>query len=200
LAVGLLLYLFFDGISIQDPSAPFHKADEIFPYYILHYLPEGFKGLIIAGLFAAAISTLAGSMTSLSGSAMLDLYKPLFGKNLDNRQEVKISRIFTVIAAVILIMVAFLFIQVQQSVVEIALGIASITYGGLLGTFLLGLFDKKINQRGAILGLTSGLVIMILLITIPKITGTPDLVHWTWYVAIGSIVTIIVGKISRLWK
>jgi len=199
MAVGLLLYLFFEGISIQDPAAPFHKADEIFPYYILHYLPEGIKGLIIAGLFAAAISTLAGSMTSLSGSAMLDLYKPLFGKNLSNRQEVRISRIFTIIASSVLILVAFLFIQVQQSVVEIALGIASITYGGLLGTFLLGLFDTKTNQKGAIWGLTAGLAVMLLLILIPKIAGLPALVHWTWYVAIGSTVTILVGKLSRLW-
>jgi len=200
LVVGLWLYLFFNGVSIQDPAAPFHKADEIFPYYILHYLPEGIKGLIIAGLFAAAISTLAGSITSLSASAMLDLYKPIFGKDLDNRQEVKISRIFTVVAAVILIMVAFLFIRVQQSVVEIALGIASITYGGLLGAFLLGLFDKRIGQKSAVIGMTAGLSVMLLIIILPKLIGSAALVHWTWYVAIGTTVTILFGKVSGLWQ
>jgi SSS family solute:Na+ symporter len=195
--VGLLLYLFFHGISIHDPVSPFHRADEIFPYYILHYLPEGVKGLIIAGLFAAAISTLAGSMTSLSASAMLDLYRPVFGKRSDGKHDVRISRIFTVIAAVILIFVAFLFIQVQQSVVEIALGIASVTYGGLLGVFLLGLFDKKTGAASAFAGMTAGLLVMLFIIIIPRITETHELVHWTWYVAIGTMVTVISGKLSE---
>ena len=198
MVVGLLLYLFFHGISLQDPTSPFHKADEIFPYFILHYLPEGVKGLIIAGLFAAAISTLAGSITSLSASAMLDLYRPVFGKRSDGKHDLKISRIFTVIAAMILIFVAFLFIQVQQSVVEIALGIASVTYGGLLGAFLLGLFDKKTGTVSAVIGMTAGLLVMLLIILIPKITGTHEFVHWTWYVAIGTVVTVISGKLSEV--
>ena len=98
----------------------------------------------------------------------------------------------------ILIFVAFLFIQVQQSVVEIALGIASVTYGGLLGAFLLGLFDKKTGTVSAVIGMTAGLLVMLLIILIPKITGTHEFVHWTWYVAIGTVVTVISGKLSEV--
>ena len=198
LVVGLLLYVFFKGIGLDNPSAPFHKADEIFPYYIIHFLPTGVKGIIIAGLFAAAMSTLAGSISSLSSSAMLDLYKPFLAKKEDNVRDLKISRFLTIAWAVILTLVAFLFIRLQQSVVEIALGIASITYGGLLGTFLLGRFFKKVKEPAAIAGFTAGIVVMLLIILIPKLIGSAALVHWTWFVAIGTTVCIIVGNLWQL--
>jgi len=195
MVVGLLLYVYFGGIALTDSAAPFHKADEIFPFFIIHYLPVGIKGIIIAGLFAAAMSTLAGSISSLSSSAMLDLYKPFFAREENPERDLKISRIMTIGWAIVLTLVAFLFIQVQQSVVEIALGIASITYGGLLGTFLLGRFFKNTHEAGAIAGFTAGIVVMLTIILIPKMLGTPAIVHWTWFVVIGSSVCIIVGNL-----
>jgi len=198
LIVGLLLYVFFEGVSLSDLNSPFQKADEIFPFYIIHYLPSGVKGIIIAGLFAAAMSTLAGSISSLSSSAMLDLYKPFFANNpKEPSHDLKVSRILTISWAIILTGVAFIFIQLQQSVVEIALGIASITYGGLLGTFLLGRFYPKIEQPAAIAGFTSGILAMILIILIPKLAGLSPVFHWTWFVAFGSTVCIIVGNLRQ---
>ncbi len=195
LVVGLLLYAFYHGISLTDPAAPFHKPDEIFPYFIIHNLPVGVKGIIVAGLFAAAMSTLAGSMSSLSGSAMMDLYKPLKKKAQGDAKELLVSRLFTVVAAVVLTSVAFLFIKMSQSVVEIALGIASITYGGLLGVFLLGLLSKKVTERGALVGFAAGLIAMLSVSIPPIVMGKPPLVHWTWYVLLGSSVTIVFGML-----
>lgn len=195
LLIGMLLFAFYKGVPLADPSVPFTKADEIFPLFIIQQLPVGVKGIIIAGLFAAAMSTLAGSMSSLSSSVVLDLYKPWVKKQLDDAAELKMSRKITILAAVILIFVAFLFIALNQSVVEIALGIASITYGGLLGTFLLGLFFKRANQKGAIIGFTTAIVVMILISVLP-ITGLiKPLMHWTWFVLLGTTVTLIVGNI-----
>ncbi len=200
LIIGLLLYVYFKGVSLTDPMAPFHKADEIFPFFIIHYLPVGIKGIIIAALLAAAMSTLAGSISSLSSSSMLDLYKPFFAQEKNDKHDLIISRILTIVWAVILTLVAFLFIQVQQSVVEIALGIASITYGGLLGTFLLGRFFKNIKQPAAIAGFTSGILVMLMIILIPKLLGIPAIVHWTWFVVIGSLTCIITGNIWQRFK
>jgi len=197
MAVGMLLYKFFLGVAISDPTAPFHKPDEIFPYYIIHYLPVGIKGLIVAGLFAAAMSTLAGSMSSLSSSAMFDLYRPIFGKNKSSQNELLVSRIFTIAAGIVLIFVAFLFITMSHSVVEIALGIASITYGGLLGVFLLGLFFRQVTEKGALVGFTAGIITMLLVSVPPIIMGQPPYVHWTWFVLIGSVITISVGNLFR---
>ena len=197
LTVGFLLYIFYQGIALTDPAAPFHKPDEIFPYFIIHQLPVGIKGLIVAGLFAAAMSTLAGSISSLSSSAMFDLYKSISKKDPDAVRELRISRLFTIVAAAILTLVAFIFIQMSQSVVEIALGIASITYGGLLGTFLLGLFFKKVTQKGAVIGFSVGIIAMLSVSLPPVIFGATPLVHWTWYVALGTVVTLIAGSLFR---
>lgn len=197
MAVGMLLYKFFMGISITDPAAPFHKPDEIFPYFIIHHLPIGIKGLIVAGLFAAAMSTLAGSMSSLSSSVMFDLYRPLSKKKVSAEKELKISRLITIVAGFILIFVAFLFITLSHSVVEVALGIASITYGGLLGVFLLGLFFKNVSPLGARVGFSIGILAMLLVSLLPIILGQPPYVHWTWFVFIGTLVTISVGNLFR---
>lgn len=197
LTVGVLLYVFFQlkGVDMSAAAAPFHKADEIFPYFIINYMPTGVKGIIIAGLFAAAMSTLAGSMSSLSSSAMMDIYKPYFGKNATDKQDLWASRMLTIFWAVILSAVALLFINVLASVVEIALGIASITYGGLLGTFLLGVLFKGPKQTSAIVGFSAGIAVMLLIILIPMALGKPALVNWTWYTLIGSSVTLIVGNL-----
>ena len=141
------------------------------------------------------MSTLAGSISSLSSSAMLDLYKPFFAREENPERDLKISRILTITWATVLTFVSFIFIQLQQSVVEIALGIASITYGGLLGTFILGRFFKNTQESGAIAGFTAGIAFMLMIILIPKMIGIPAIVHWTWFVAIGSTVCIIVGNL-----
>ncbi len=195
LVVGLMLFAFYQGQAIGTPGSLFSKPDEIFPYFIIYQLPVGIKGLIIAGLFAAAMSTLAGSMSSLSSSAMMDLYKPYFAKDDNPKRDLLVSRIFTIFWAVILSSVAFLFIRVLQSVVEIALSIASITYGGLLGTFLLGTLFKKTRQKDAIGGFTAGILVMVSLIVIPMILGKQPIVYWTWYVLIGCTATLIVGNL-----
>ncbi len=197
MAVGLLLYVFFKGIPITDPAAPFHKPDEIFPFFIIRYLPTGVKGLIVAGLFAAAMSTLAGSMSSLSSSAMLDLYRPWQKQDTDKQKELFVSRLFTIMAAIILTGVAFLFISMSHSVVEVALGIASITYGGLLGTFLLGRLFKQVSEKGALIGFTVGILAMLSVSLLPYLFHVPPVMHWTWFVALGTTITITVGLFFR---
>jgi len=126
---------------------------------------------------------------------MMDLYKPYFAKDDNPKRDLLVSRIFTIFWAVILSSVAFLFIRVLQSVVEIALSIASITYGGLLGTFLLGTLFKKTRQKDAIGGFTAGILVMVSLIVIPMILGKQPIVYWTWYVLIGCTATLIVGNL-----
>ena len=141
LVLGVMLFAYYGQLDV--------RSDEIFPKFIIEALPSGITGVIIAGLFAAAMSTLAGSMSSLSSSAMMDIYIPFFGKNLDENRKLRISRMLTIIWAILLIFSAIIFRESSKAVVEIALSIASFTYGGLLGTFLLGLISKKTKQKEA---------------------------------------------------
>jgi len=183
LIIGLALYAFYHAM-------PFHKADEVFSKFIVEQLPSGLSGFIVAGLLASAMGSLSGSINSLASSTLVDLYKPYFGKNDSDQKDLKLSRIFSIIWTVILVATAFIFIESSQSVVEIALQIASVTYGGLLGTFLLGVIFKKPTQRDAIAGFTAGLLILVCLFFFSPIA-------WTWYTFIGSGTTVIVGLLSE---
>lgn len=179
LLIGVLLYLFYNGAKI-DPN-------EVFTKYIIENIPSGLSGLIISGLLAAAMSTLSGSMNSLASALLFDFLKqsPKFPHHL----ELYISRILTFGWCFLLILSAFLFMNTTKTVVELALSIASFTYGGLLGIFLLGLFFKKPSQLDAIIGFITGIAVMVLVITFTKIS-------WTWYILIGSFFTIITGNLS----
>ena len=187
LILGLLLFTYYNGLSPQQMGLS--RADGIFPKFILEVMPSGLSGLVVAALFAAAMSTLAGSLSSLSSSTVLDIYVPIFGKNKNDSQLLVISRVVTFIWAGLLMAVAIAFINLKGTVVETALGIASYTYGGLLGTFLLGLFYKKAKQKDAITGFFFALITMIILIRSIKIA-------WPLYTLVGSITTVLVGIIS----
>ena len=187
LLVGVFLYAYYGQTGL--------RSDEIFPKFILEKLPVGVTGIIIAGLFAAAMSTLAGSISSMSSSTMLDLYKPYFEKkNFGDKKELLISRAIMVFWALLLIGSAIFFMNSPQTVVELALSIASFTYGGLLGTFLLGLIVKEATQEDALAGFTSGIFVMIAVISL-------KLVAWTWFTLIGVITTVLIGFfLSKLSK
>ncbi|MGC8594170.1 MAG: sodium:solute symporter [Candidatus Kryptoniota bacterium] len=182
LIVGLALFAFYAG-------APVQSGDHVFPKFIVEQLPTGLSGIIVAGLFASAMGSLSGSINSLASSTLIDLYKPYFAKGDDDARDLKLSKLFSVIWTIVLVATAFIFIKSSEAVIEIALSIASVTYGGLLGTFLLGVLFKSPQQKDAIIGFTAGLIILVIVFFFTPIA-------WTWYTVIGSLTTIIVGLLS----
>ncbi len=182
LVIGVVLYAFYHAY-------PFKDGDQIFPKFIVEQLPTGVSGIIVAGLLASAMGSLSGSINSLASSTLIDLYKPYFGKHSDDSKDLKLSKRFSIMWTVILVGTAFIFIQSNQAVIVVALSIASVTYGGLLGTFLLGVLFKKPQQKDAIIGFTAGLLILVYVFFFTPIA-------WTWYTMIGSLTTIIVGLVS----
>jgi SSS family transporter len=190
LLVGLLLFGHYAG---QPPlELGLQRHDEIFPKFIIEGLPPGVSGFIIAGLLAAALSTLAGSMSSLSSSTLLDLYQPLTGKPLDDRQALRFSRQITIGWALLLVSSALFFLNTNQTVVELALSIASFTYGGLLGTFLLGVLFRKPQQDDALAAFVGGVLVMISVISLKAVA-------WTWFTFIGVATTLLIGLfLSRI--
>jgi Na+/proline symporter len=181
--VGSLLYIFFDGAAM--------KGDEVFPRYIINHMPTGVSGLIIAGLMAAAMSTLSGSISALSSTLVGDIYRPYFGKNKSDKQIVTVSRIISFIWCVVLIFSAFLFMNSSRAVVELGLSIASFTYGGLLGIFLLGNLFPKIRQIHAVIGFAAGILGMVFIIYYTKIP-------FTWYTFIGVIFCLLTANFIYL--
>ena len=167
LVIGLMLYAFYQGQLVGPGSGFVTSSDEIFPKFIVEALPAGLSGIIIAGVFAAAMSTLSGSLNSLASSSFLDIYKSRFGKDNTPKQDLLISRIITAVWGVIFIGGAMLFKDKNNPVVELGLAIASFTYGGLLGTFLMGVFFKRVKENAALIAQWSAISFMTWVINVP---------------------------------
>jgi len=185
LMVGIMLWAFY-----QIPSSHFGKADRIYPTFIVSKMPHGISGLLIAAILAAAMSNLSAALNSLSSSSMIDFY--LRGNpQINERRRLQLSRMSTFFWALVLFGLAVLSLHKVGRVVEVGLQIASVAYGALLGVFLLGVLTKRANQNGAMLGMLCGFVTELY---IWLWTGVP----WTWYVAIGTLVTFGVGYMGSL--
>jgi len=183
LLVGLGLWVFYGG-------AGFERSDEIFARFIVEQLPPGVTGILIAGIFAAAMSSLSSSINSLASASAYDFWAPLRGKTQDEEKILAAGKGFTLLWAGLLVGGAILFIPLstRTSAVEVALGLASVVYGGLLGAFGLGILSSRADQRSTAMGIVSGIgVVMVLWLTVP------ERVAWPWFVLIGTLVTYSVG-------
>jgi SSS family transporter len=192
LVLGLCLFAFYGGVPWKELGL--QTSDEIFPKFIVENLPTGLSGLVVAGVLASAMGTLSSSISSLASSTYLDLFqRTSMSKTLDAKGEVLWSRLFTLFWGIVLIGGAMLFTDTRNPVVELGLKIASFTYGGLLGTFFLGLLFKWTNQTDATIGFISGLTAMVSVLTLTKI-------DFTWHTLIGCSVTLIVGNASAMLR
>ncbi|MFQ5536803.1 MAG: sodium:solute symporter [Gemmatimonadota bacterium] len=179
LLVGLGLWAFYQ-------ARPFERSDEIFARFIVEQLPPGVTGLLIAGVFAAAMSSLSSSINSLASASAYDYWAPMRGTVGDEKRILRAGKIFTLVWSALLIAGAVLFIPLSRrtSAVEAALGIASVVYGGLLGAFALGVLTRRAGQAAAILGMAAG---------IATVTFLRAEMAWPWYVPVGTLVTFAVG-------
>jgi SSS family transporter len=185
LMVGLGLWGYYGG-------RPFELPDEIFARFIVEALPAGLTGLLIAGVFAAAMSSLSSSINSLASATAYDYWAPMVGATDDEPRIFRAGRVFTLVWAALLIGGAILFIPLSRgtSAVEVALGIASLVYGGLLGAFALGVLTRRPGQGAAIVGIVVGIGLVTLL---------RDRMAWPWYVPVGSLTTFAAGWLAG-WR
>jgi SSS family transporter len=180
LLVGVMLFAFY-----RVPSATFGTPDRIYLRFIVSQMPHGISGLLIAAILAAAMSNLSAALNSLSSTSMIDFY--LRGKsNIDEKRRVLLSRVATFVWALVLFSLAVLSLHKVGRVVEVGLQIASVAYGALLGVFLLGVTTRRANQVGAMIGMVCGFFCELYIWL-----GTR--IPWTWYVAIGTVVTFVIG-------
>ncbi len=203
LGIGLLLYIFYQG---QTPAElGLQTADEVFAKFIVEQIPTGIAGLIIASLLAAAMSSLSSSLSSLASATTFDLIKPRFGAGWSSREELFVSRGITVFWGVILTISALFFTWLQlaggerPAIVELGLGIASYTYGGLLGVFLLGLFFLRPDKTDAMWGFFIALISLLFMVEgalLELLPGEGVAIAWPLYTLVGAVIVIIVGNVS----
>jgi SSS family transporter len=153
LCIGIMLYVFYEFNG--DPT--FSDLNELFPMFVVNELPAGISGLIIAGVFAAAMSSLDSGLNALSAVTIRDFYSKFFKKGASEEHYLKASRWATLLWGVYATIFAF-FVANLGPVIEAINKIGSYFNGALLGVFLLALFTKRTNGTGAFSGLIAGMV------------------------------------------
>jgi SSS family solute:Na+ symporter len=199
LLIGVGLWAFYEARVFPAP-------DKIFPTFIVEEMPSGMTGLVIAAILAAAMSTISGSLNSLAAATTHDIWVPLKGGVKDGPGLLRISKVFTLVWAVILIGGALLYRAEGTPVVVVALSVASFTYGGLLGGFFLAMLWERAIQRDAITGMATGIAVMSVVVfagrlsaAFPALAGplSPFVgIAWPWFVLIGTTITFSVGILS----
>jgi Na+/proline symporter len=190
LIIGVMLFVYYTQHAPAE-IAEFTRdgrlqTDRIFPYFIVRHLPAGLVGLVLAAIFAAAMSTLSSSLNSSSAAAVNDFYLPATGGTRGDGHYLTVSRLLTVAFGLIQMSVAVAAIWLSSRVVDEVLGIASFTNGIILGLFLLGTFTTRVDQRAAFAGIVGGAVLML---GVKVFTA----VSWQWYVLIGSLATFAIA-------
>lgn len=167
LLAGSLIYVFLNGAHLPK--------DREFTSFIVNSLPAGLKGLLLAGILSAAMSTIASSINSLAASTVTDLLK--------GAPTLKTSRLISTGWAAVLIGIALVFNENDKAIVMIGLEIASFTYGGLLGLFLLSKTEHAYRPASLVAGLVASMLVVFLL----RFFG----LAWTWYIAISVAVNLL---------
>lgn len=191
LFIGVLLFSFYHPYSDPGYAAaaatafPFSGGDRVFPDFITKHMPSGLSGLVVAAIFAAAMSS---SLNSIAATAVNDLYKP-FRANRDDRHYLKISHVLTLVWGVVQIAVALLVRHRNRSALDQALSIASLINGPVLGVFLVGTFLRRVSEPPALIGMGASIIAMLYIFFATKIA-------WTWYVFLGSAITLVVAGLA----
>jgi len=186
LVMGVVLFSYY---HFYPPPSAVGRADMIFPYFVVHSLPPGLAGLLIAAIVAAGMANLSSALNSLASSSVVDFYKPFLRKSASEQHYLRVSRFLTLAWGGVLVALALGIATFHRSVLEMALTIASVPYGSMLGIFLLGTLTTETRSTSALIGALCGLGGLILVV---KLTG----IAWTWYVAIGATITFVVGWLA----
>ena len=186
LFIGVGLFVLFKAVPPPVKLGP----DEVFAYFIVHNLPVGVVGLVIAAIFSAAMSTLSSSLNSSASSTVNDLYKPFTGR-ADEAHLLRLSKALTAVWGVVQMAVAFGAIGLMDNVVNNALKIASFVTGILLGLFLLGVLTRGVGQSAALVGMIAGLAAVSAASYVANVA-------FPWWALIGSTTVFVVGLAASL--
>ena len=192
-ALFLLVGVFIWAAGADDGSL---QSDRIFPQFVVDHLPVGLAGLVIAGVLAAAMSTVSSSLNSLASATTHDFYAAITGRR-DPQHLLKVGRWATLAWAVVLMGGALAFWAFRSQgtpVVVLALSVASIAYGGLLGTFIMAGLMPRSRGRDAITAILVATVAMLIIVLIKP--GPFEHLDFLWYVPLGTAITLAVGFLS----
>jgi solute:Na+ symporter, SSS family len=171
-------------------DTPRADVNHVFPTFVTTELPPGLVGLIIAAIFAAAMSTIAAELNSLATSTVIDIYRRLLKPVASDAHYLKVSKVATAGWGFIACFVA-MFAAGLGSLIEVVNRFGSFFYGSLLGVFVLALGFRRVSGTAAFIGLIAGMTAVTIFAFHPATRG----VSFLWHNPLGVVVVVTVGLI-----
>jgi len=205
LTVGVGLFAFYEYFPLSDDLAALvaDRGDRIFPAFIISEIPTGLKGLLIAGVLSAAISSLDSILAALSQISLTMFYKPFINPGAGETQLLKISRLLVIFWGAILAVMAWQFSASKLDIVTLAFSMTTYTWGPMLGLFLLSMIVPRYRVAGIGRSVIFS-IIVVLIINEPGILnpffGTAfesPLLAWPWLFPIGTLCCFVVAFRGR---
>jgi SSS family solute:Na+ symporter len=173
----------------QDPA----KSDSVFPWFIVSQLPSGLTGLLVASIFAAAMSTISSSLNSTATIVLNDYYLRFVRPDADEGSKMKLLYLATLASGVIGTGIAFAMINVR-SALDTWWTLAGIFGGGMLGLFLLGVLSRAAGKAAGLIAVSVGVLVIMWMSLSPKWTGTLEAYASPFH----SFLTIVFGTAALL--
>src|SRR6266508_2449061 len=185
LAIGAWLYTYY----AQHPAQALPRPDEIFPFFIRSAMPELLRGLMLSAIVLASIDSPLGS---LAASFVTDIYRPILVRGRPDRHYLFVSRLAVVVFGLILAALAWGF-SFFDKILWLAFKIAGVTFGSLLGVFLLGLVTRLRANRANV----AAMVIMALVNLALLVAAETGLIAlgWSWLVILGTVGTMVLAPL-----
>ena len=193
--IGTALFAYYTSYpdllppALRDPA----RSDSVFPYFIVTALPPGVSGLLIASIFAAAMSTISTSLNSSATIVLHDYYRRFVRPDAGERQKMAVLYASTAAAGVLGTGMALAMISVR-SALDTWWTLAGIFGGGMLGLFLLGIVARRANARAALAGVTVGVILILWMSLSPRWSGSLA----AWSSPFHSFLTIVFGTAAIL--
>jgi SSS family solute:Na+ symporter len=169
------------------PDKSYNDTNYVFPTFVTQHLPVGLVGLIIAAIFAAAMSSVAAELNSLATASVIDIYRRHLHKVADDTHYVVVSRWATLFWGLFACFIAT-FAANMGSLIEVVNKFGSYFYGSILGVFILALAFKRANGHGAFIGLISGMLAV-------GYDATNTTTAYLWQNVVGAVVVTVVGLV-----
>lgn len=161
--IGIFAWYQINPLAPEEAALIAENKDRIFPHFVIHELPDGISGLIIAALFAAGISTLTSALTAMGETAIFGFYKKYFKKKASDQHYLRMSKIVVALSGILLAIVAFVFEGFsKEGLLNMALGVPGYSYGALLGIALLALVRKG-SWKSILMGTILSLILVVYL-------------------------------------
>ncbi len=174
----------------ETSNKSFNDVNYVFPTFVLQNMPMGVIGLLIAAIFAAAMSSIAAELNALATATTIDFYRRLYAPEATDAHYVAVGRISTFIWGIFACIVA-IFASNLGSLIEVVNKFGSFFYGSLLGVFVLAFLVKRARARGAFFGLLFGIASV-------WIASLYTNIEFLWFNVIGCVVTVIAGYLISL--